>query len=307
MRASLWGCLSFAVLLASQTASAQNDAEEARRLFREGMTSLNDGLFADAISSFERSLRLQEAPATLYNVALAYRGTSQCTFGLNALDRFDALVTDPARRQSADDLRRQFDGCVVTVSLSVQGQCEALFIDGHPSPLRDGHHRILLDPGSHRFEVRRVGYRSVERVQEMQRGHGYEMALDASLDPLPAELIVDPGRADAAVRVDDVAMVEVPGAISTRPGPHRIRVVYPDGTSQERSVVVEPGGHLVVNFRERMAPPSQALWNRWWFWTGLGVVVAGAAVATVVALQPAPESRPPATWGTTEFSLRISP
>lgn len=293
--------------IVEHSAWAQSDSAEARRLFLEGRASMSASRFADAVSAFERSLSLQETPATLYNLALAYRSTNRCTVGLNTLDRFDAMETDPTHREAASAIRRELVECVVTLTLHVQGQAETLFVDGRPSTLRDGQHRLLLDPGAHRLEVRRTGYRPVERVQEMLPGRAYEMSIDAAHDPLPAELIVDPGRGDAVVRVDDVAMVEVPGTVSTQPGLHRIRVVFPDGSSQERSVTVEPGGHVVVNFHERFVPSEQPLWSRWWFWTGLGVIVAGATVATVFALQPALESRPSATWGTTEFSIRIGP
>lgn len=39
---------------------------------------------------------------------------------------------------------------------------------------------------------------------------------------------------------------------------------------------------------ERDAPPP--IYKRWWFWTAIGVVVAGATTATVIALQPEDET-----------------
>ena len=33
-------------------------------------------------------------------------------------------------------------------------------------------------------------------------------------------------------------------------------------------------------------PPSRPFYKRWWFWTAVGVAVAGATVGTVIALQP---------------------
>jgi tetratricopeptide (TPR) repeat protein len=41
--------------------------------------------------------------------------------------------------------------------------------------------------------------------------------------------------------------------------------------------------------RKDLPPPTPPITQRWWFWTGLGVVVAGAAItATVVATSPHP-------------------
>jgi tetratricopeptide (TPR) repeat protein len=40
-------------------------------------------------------------------------------------------------------------------------------------------------------------------------------------------------------------------------------------------------------------PPSQPIYTRWWFWTGIGVVAAGAGVATYELTRPA--SGPPST------------
>jgi tetratricopeptide (TPR) repeat protein len=44
---------------------------------------------------------------------------------------------------------------------------------------------------------------------------------------------------------------------------------------------------------ERDAPPP--IYKRWWFWTAIGVVVAGATTATVIALQPDDEQLVPGT------------
>lgn len=45
---------------------------------------------------------------------------------------------------------------------------------------------------------------------------------------------------------------------------------------------------LELAARRDLAPPEPLLTQRWWFWAGLGVLVAGAATATIVATAPRP-------------------
>lgn len=43
------------------------------------------------------------------------------------------------------------------------------------------------------------------------------------------------------------------------------------------------------------APPARPVWKRWWFWTGVGAVVAGGVVAALLLTRP--ETRTPGSLG----------
>jgi Tetratricopeptide repeat len=56
------------------------------------------------------------------------------------------------------------------------------------------------------------------------------------------------------------------------------------------------GATVVVTTAPPPARPARTMWRRWWFWTGVGAVVAGGAVAAVVLTRPStqtPGSLPP--------------
>jgi hypothetical protein len=86
------------------------------------------------------------------------------------------------------------------------------------------------------------------------------------------------------------------GAIVTMPGGAHVEVIADGYHPYVRDVVLLPGREALVDAAltpelvTRATPPapdrpaSTPIVSRWWFWTGVGVVVAGGTVAAVVAL-----------------------
>jgi len=103
--------------------------------------------------------------------------------------------------------------------------------------------------------------------------------------------------AGAEVFVDGslVGRTPVPGWIYVRPARHALLVRAPGHRDFTLSLVLYPGDHPRVTvslFRPAAAaapddrprpPPSVPVYKRWWFWTAIGAVVIGGAVAGGVA------------------------
>ena len=101
------------------------------------------------------------------------------------------------------------------------------------------------------------------------------------------QLAVSASEAMAKVLLDDkpAGMLPCPPIADLPPGQHSVRLAK-DGFLDWRSdIYIDPGGTtpLWVVLQEEPA----RWYETWWFWTGVGVVVAGAAITGMaLALRP---------------------
>lgn len=273
--------------------------DEARRTFEQAMPLLNDQRFAEAAPLLERSVALREHPAALAALAAAYRGTGRYLRAIAMLERLHAINTDPAREA---EVRTVLDECrhaLAHVTLRTVGDPAEVLVDGERVSTGDGTRPLTLDPGAHRFEVRRVGYQPVQEERRLGIGESVEVALDASALPLPATLVIETPDATTVIRVDGAPLGRGRATTPASPGRHAILVAWDDGHTQERVVELAPGARMMVSVTPNR-PPS--IWTRWWFWTGVGAVAAGAiAVGAYVATRPEPP--PNGSWATVTNAL----
>ena len=103
-----------------------------------------------------------------------------------------------------------------------------------------------------------------------------ELAAKATSGVLAIQSNVAGARASMDARVVGTAPVEV----FARAGSHLLRLEADGYVPADTSVVIDPGERRSVNIPLAKTTP---LFAKWWFWTCLGVVAAGA-VATAVAL-----------------------
>jgi hypothetical protein len=85
----------------------------------------------------------------------------------------------------------------------------------------------------------------------------------------------------AAVALDGKPIGNVPTETPVDPGQHRIALRRDGYDPVETSIVVRAGENKDVS-----VPMSvhETITGKWWFWTGIGVVLAAGGVALAVAL-----------------------
>lgn len=278
---------------------APSRIQEARALWSTGREFLEDSRFADAASAFERSLALMERPSTLYNLGLAYRGMNRCRQATTTFERYLSLTSDPNELRDARQMLGEVRGCVAHVTVQADGDGAEVLVDGERITVTEGR-ALDLDPGRHTFESQRRGYRPVRQERDVARGERVTITLAAGGVALPATIVVETGRPEAVVRIDDEVLAPGRTSVETTAGIHRVVVTYPGEEAQRRSVESAPGSRVVVSFSER----TGGIATRWWFWTGVGVVVAGLVVGGVVLFSSDGEPYP-ATWGTAMAAIRF--
>jgi hypothetical protein len=160
-----------------------------------------------------------------------------------------------------------------------------------PSPSLADKFEVAIDPGDRDFLIQKAGFApKAAKVSELA---GKRTILALSLNAQEASIHIDADRKGAVVRVGGLDVGVVPIAIKRPPGSYSVDVRSPGFVTYETKLDLGPGG--AADLHAHLPKEEVQLTKQWWFWTGIGVVVVGAAVA-VFAL-----TRPPAPYdgGTT--------
>jgi hypothetical protein len=122
---------------------------------------------------------------------------------------------------------------------------------------------------------------------------GSTIELPLVLDRLPAVIGVASNRPDAIVRVNGVDVGNPPAEVSRAAGRYSVTVSRSGFVTYEAEVLARPGER--IDLTANLHP--LALTQRWWFWTGVGVVVVGAGVGTYLLARPETQATRPAPDG----------
>lgn len=182
--------------------------------------------------------------------------------------------------------------------------------------------------------LHRLGRLVEARVELQDFTQNATPAQHAQHDAEVGRLLSEIGRRLGRIQIGELrptaATVTVDGApavlndervINVNPGDHRVRAEAEGFAPHEETVRVPEAGLrsvrlvLVANAAVVVAapavrpppsepPPSRSIVTRWWFWTGIGVVVAGAAVGVGVALSGTNDP-PASTTGVVLQGVRV--
>jgi len=298
MRRARASCIALLCVVAAGEAQAQGSTERARRLFMEGQTALEEGRFTDAVRSFQGSLAISDRPGTVFNLGLAYRGLDQCREALDAFEQVIGLSQDTGLVSQARTLRTDAERCVGHITLTVAGRATEVLVDGEAVRLLAGQHALSLNPGRHTFEARREGHVPARASVDLARGARDAITLDAAAWPLAARIVIDTGSASATVQLNGERVLPSARGIEAMPGRQRVEVRFGDDDVQRRELDVPAGGRVVLAFSPTRGGQGGSVLTRWWFWTGVGVVVAGAVVGAVLLANGGDEPPQAGRWAT---------
>ena len=164
----------------------------------------------------------------------------------------------------------------------------------------------------------------VDREADLARVKGIQQKLDGLRAQL-GSVTLDCGVKGAAVTMDGNPSGSTPlgSRLYVTPGRHELAVIGAGQTPFNKTLDLRAGQHLALKVKlQPLAPPAdepgtkaldltpapppktgaRPLYKRWWFWTAVGVVVAGTAAATI-ATQTGGSDRLP--WG--ELATDIPP
>lgn len=302
--------------------------EEARTAFRRGATLVTTSDWSEALAAFEKSYALRPHPVTSFNIGVVMRALGQYTRARRAFQR--ALTEQSAGvGEMAEDLqdqartfRAEIDGLLAQVTIDMDPPSASIVVDGRPleietegelpvlvaglkpagpgAPPPAKRFIVLLDPGVHVFVISRKGFEDAVVRRELAAGSREKLPL--VLDELPATLRISANEKNALVEVDGRDVGPAPVDVRRAAGEYKVRVTKTGFVTYETRVRVPAGGEVDVRVPLKKREP--ALTEKWWFWSAIGVVTSGAAVATYFAARPE-ATRPPLDGGGLDWAVRV--
>jgi hypothetical protein len=235
-----------AALLLPRLSPAQPTAEAAaaaRAAFMRGVAEAQAERFASAAAAFEQSYGLNPTTVALYNLASATSRTGRLRQAITAYERYlrEGGATLPAERVRL----------VEANLIRLRGELATVVLRVVPVDVAvevDGRvetpaeGRLQLDPGAHVVTLTAAGHTPLR--QEITLTAAGTQVVEARLAPLP---VAEP----------------TPPVVAVVPPPPVARPV------------------LTPHPAEAPRASSTPITARWWFWTGLGVVVLGAALGAM--------------------------
>ena len=289
--------LTLAPMLATPIARAQpsppaapDAAERAKALKASGDAAMDSGRPADAVIAYSSAYELSADPALLYNRGRALQALTEYPRALDELERFEreAPAELKAKVPKLAELIAELRSKVTTVTIDcriagarVLLRDRALTTCPVAAPLR-------VNAGPATLEVTAEGHFPFRRELTLAGGGAPSVVVQLVSKTTSGILVVQSPVVGTRVLVDASTAGVVPLELTVPAGTHAITLSKDGYHDAKTSAVVAAGERKVVSVPlERETP----IYARWWFWTGVGVVVAGG-VATVIALNTEKDPTP---------------
>jgi PEGA domain len=279
--------MSFTPVCASgQTPTAEPAVEDARaraaarkKVGDEAMEALR---FADALQAYNDAYAVTNNVALLYNMGRALEALNRFPEALEKLTAFDASASAdlkarvPRLSQLIADLRKR----VATLVIQTNVEGARIYVRNvvvGKSPLTQP---LALVAGSAEIEIDAEGYFPAKKTLDLEGGSEQTVSFDLFSRATTGVLVVRASEKAAEVLIDGKRIGLAPIELNVQQGAHKIAVRHPDFRTYETSAIVPAGSSKTVTAQLQ----NKSVATKWWFWTGVGAVVATGAVVTYAAV-----------------------
>lgn len=294
MHAPRWLALVLALsVVPSGTLVARADTvaeERAATLKKKGDAAMDALQYSDAVAAYAEAYEAGKDPAVLYNKGRALQALGQYPEALVELERF--------RTEASAELKAKvpkLDALIAEVRARVSTLAVTCTVPGARVMVRDRvvgttplDKPVALVAGKAKLEILADGY--FPYAKELDLPGGGTLSVDAALVKKSSHgfLVVTSPVAGASVFVDGKPAGSVPLEVSLPSGSHVVIVRREGYDEAESRTEVVPGERRSVTVD--LAKKS-GLTSKWWFWTGIGVVVvSGVAVTAALLTEKSPSS-----------------
>lgn len=261
-------------------APSKTEAEELKTAGDDAMQRLD---YASALTAYEKSYALEPNPALLYNRGRALQALGRYPEALDQLEAFrrDASPELKARVPKLDELVKEVQAKVGSLVVQSNVAGARVLVRGRLVGTTPLSQPLRLNAGRASVEVLADGYHPFKKSLLLPSGSTYE--LDALLfsKNTTGVLEVSSPVAGAIVFMDGKRVGTVPVQTALPAGEHRVLVRHEGYEEAETSAVVRAGKSSRLDVPLDRPP---GITSRWWFWTGVGVVVVGGVALTAALL-----------------------
>lgn len=256
-------------------------AAKAAQLKEQGNKAMDGLRYQQALALYAEAYGLTQDPSLLYNKGRALEALGDFPEALAAQEEFDAKAS-PELKQKVTGLAKLLTDLRSRVSVL------ELHVNVADAEVRAGDRvlgpssqkRFVMNSGKTTIKVLKEGYFPIER--ELALGGGQTTVLDLTLLSRADRgvLVVRSAVAGSLVTVDGIAFGMVPTDTPVMPGTHRVHLSHEGYKPTDSTAVIAAGETKQLDLSLEAETP---VYKKWWFWTGIGLVVAGG-VATGIAL-----------------------
>jgi hypothetical protein len=283
------GCLvTFLYLFSTVPVVRADDRDPVSRaaaLKAEGATAFANKDWETALVKFNEAYELSKDPALLYNRARTLESMGELPRALDAIEAFEQTASPElkAKVNGLDEVIRTIRSRVATVVVSSNvDDAEVRLNDRVVGKTANGSARLRVKTGALlRIELVHPSYLPCTVDVDGVRGGETRSATCTLSSRDSSGILVVKSMPGTQVSVDGTPGGVVPYERVVQKGAHNI-VLTKDGYGTfSTTAVVRSGETKVVQVD---ALPSIPITSRWWFWTGIGVILVGGGITTYVAL-----------------------
>jgi len=259
---------------------------EAGKLKAAADVLMDQDRYSEALVLYERAYELSSDPALLYNEGRALEALGDYPKALEKLEAFDrdappnvrALV--PGLRELIADLRSR----MATLVVKTNAPNARMLLRQKDEGVVNGERRFPTRAGQASVEVAADGYETFRRDLDLSAGTTLVVEANLALKKKDA-LIVVRTTPSADIFFDGTAMGRAPLQVHAAPGSHEL-VATANGFYEERvAMTLALGDRRDIELELRKTP---GIASKWWFWTGIAVVVLGGVATAVVLTREKP-------------------
>ncbi len=274
-------CIALCWTAVASAQPAGDPHTQAAALKRGGDDALARKEFVAALADYERSYEIEPNPALHYNRGRALEFLARYPEAVDALERFQAEAPADLKAKVPDldahmvDLKSK----VATVSITTNAAGARILLGGHEVGRAPLPRAIRINAGPTTLEVFAEGYVDYRKEVDLKGGEATPLDVALSSRDTASYLVVKSSVVAARVSIDGKVVGLVPAEATLTAGPHPIHLEHDGYSNADTQVVLRAGERREISID---LIKSRSITSRWWFWTGIGVVVVGAAAGVVV-------------------------
>ncbi len=266
----------------SGSAFAGEDArEQAASLRKQGNAAMQSGRSAEALDLYTKAYEADPDPALLYNLGRAHQALANYPMALFFLQRFDKEADPQLRNRVAglDTLISEIRGRVSHITIRANVQGAVVRLNDKRLGTTPFSKPVAVNAGVSKLEVTAEGYLTHKQELTLEGGKLKELTLTLDSKQTHGVLQVRSSEPAAKVSVNGRFRGMVPLDVRLPAGQHNLELTKEGFETVTTSAVIEAGKQRSMT----IAMEAEAkVYERWWFWTGVGVVAAGVAATIVI-------------------------
>lgn len=261
--------------------------ERASELKRQGDAHVAALRYTDAIAAYDASYAIVPNPAVLFNKGRALQALGLYPEALDAFERFsrDASPELRAKVPGLETIVAELRGKVVALTVSSNARGARIVLRGREIGVTPLAKPVSVAGGHATIELTADGFFPSRREVDLPGGGAAVIDITLTAKATHGVVTVKSSVAGSAIFIDGKSVGTPPAEAPLEAGSHAVRVHHDGYDDAQTSVVLNAGEHKEVTLDPSSMP---GLASKWWFWTGVGVIVVGGIALTAALLTEKP-------------------